>query len=476
MPIRLLAAAALFAFAASAQDPKAVLDAAAKNLGAPGLRSIQYSGTGASFQLGQNVSPSVPWPRFTVKSYTRAVNYETVASREEMVRVRDGQPPAPEQRVNQLVSGQHAWNVAGNNPAPAQAALAERLSQIWLTPHGFLKAAAAANAAVKSQTIAGKKVNAVSFLGHGKFKVSGILNDQGLVEKTETWLDNPVLGDMRVETTYSDYKDFGGVKFPTRIVQKQGGHPTLDLTVADVRPNAAVQIDVPEAVRAAAAPAPARVEAQKVADGVWYLTGGSHHSVAVEFKDHVVVIEGPLNEERSQAVIAEVKKTVPGKPLKYLVNTHHHFDHSGGIRTYAAEGATIVTHQINRSYYETSFRAPRTLNPDRLAKEKRKTAFLTVADRRVLTDGSRTLELHLIKGNAHNDGILMAYLPKEKLLVEADVFTPTAPGAPPSPPNPFSVNLYENVQRLKLDVGQILALHGRAVPLSDLEKAIGKSR
>ena len=288
MPIRLFVAAALFTFAASAQDPKAVLDAAAKNLGASGLRSIQYSGTGASFQLGQNVSPSVPWPRFTVKSYTRAVNYETVASREEMVRVRDGQPPAPEQRVNQLVSGQHAWNVAGNNPAPAQAALAERLSQIWLTPHGFLKAAAAANAAVKSQTIAGKKVNAVSFLGHGKFKVSGILNDQGLVEKTETWLDNPVLGDMRVETTYSDYKDFGGVKFPTRIVQKQGGHPTLDLTVADVRPNAAVQIDVPEAVRAAAAQAPARVEAQKVADGVWYLTGGSHHSVAVEFKDHEI--------------------------------------------------------------------------------------------------------------------------------------------------------------------------------------------
>ena len=91
-------------------------------------------------------------------------------------------------------------------------------------------------------------------------------------------------------------------------------------------------------------PPPVRVTTEKLADGIWYLTGGSHHSVLVEFADHVALIEAPQNEERSTAVIAEVKKLTPTKPIRYLVNTHHHFDHSGGLRTYVAEGATIVTH------------------------------------------------------------------------------------------------------------------------------------
>lgn len=109
---------------------------------------------------------------------------------------------------------------------------------------------------------------------------------------------------------------------------------------------------------------PLKVEVQKVAQGVWYLTGGSHHSVAVEFKDHVVVVEAPWNEERSLAVIAEVKKTIPGKPIKYVVNTHHHFDHSGGLRTYVAEGATVITHEMNKAFYEESWIPGRWLSPE----------------------------------------------------------------------------------------------------------------
>ena len=146
----------------------------------------------------------------------------------------------------------------------------------------------------------------VSFTWKGKYKVSGFVNDQNLLEKVDTWLPNPVLGDMLVETTYSDYKDFAGVKFPTKIVQTQGGFPVLELTVSDVQPNAAANVDVPEAVRSAPPPV-ARVESQKLGDGVWFLAGGTHNSVLVEFKDYVAVIEGPLDEGRSLAVIAEVK-------------------------------------------------------------------------------------------------------------------------------------------------------------------------
>ena len=174
-------------------------------------------------------------------------------------------------------------------------------------------------------------------------------------------------------------------------------------------------------------------------------------------------------------MIAEVKKLTPTKPIRYLVNTHHHFDHSGGLRTYVAEGATIVTHQSNQSFYQQTFKAPRKLNPDRLARTKKKAKIVAIDAKHVLSDSTRTLEIHHIQVNPHNAGIVMAWLPKEKLLVEVDVYTPLAPNAPPpANPNPAMVNLYENIQRLNLDVNQIAPLHGRVVTIADLRKTIGK--
>src|SRR5438132_13984830 len=155
------------------------------------------------------------------------------------------------------------------------------------------------------------------------------------------------------------------------------------LVVSDVKPNAAVHIPSRQPETRQAGPAQAAaVQWEKVADGVFYLRGGTHHSVAVEFADHVVVVEGPLNEQRSLAVIAEVNKLIANKPIRYLVNTHHHFDHSGGLRTYVDEGAIIVTHEVNKEFYEKAFSAQRTLNPDRLAQSRKKAVIETVGDKK----------------------------------------------------------------------------------------------
>src|SRR5205823_846721 len=116
---------------------------------------------------------------------------------------------------------------------------------------------------------------------------------------------------------------------PTMIVQKQGGYPVLDVTVSGVQPNASLNLPVPDAVRSAKLPA-VNVTSQKIGDGVWLLAGGSHNSVLVEYPNYLVMIEAPLDEARSMAVIAESKKLAPNKQIKYLINTHHHFDHSGG--------------------------------------------------------------------------------------------------------------------------------------------------
>ncbi len=468
-----LTAALLLVLPLSAAAQNAALADAAAALGAAGLKSFEYSGSGIQFQAGQSAAPGQSWPRFNIKSFTRSVNYETASLRDEIIRtqgenpVRGGgqQPVRGEQRQVFVVSGDLAWNMAADAAVPAPIALIERQMQLWSTPHGVVKAAMANNATVQGRVIA--------FALPGRITVKAALTDRNLVERVEALIPNPVLGDMSVEITYADYTDFGGVKFPMRVRQSAGGFPSWDLAVTDVKPNAAVDVKVPDSVRQATG-VYSRVATQMVADGVWYLTGGSHHSVVIEMKDHLIVVEAPLNDERALAVIAEARGLAPGKPIRYVVNSHHHFDHSGGVRAFAGEGVTVITHESNRAFLEKTLAAPATLRPDHMAKSGRKPVVEGVRDRRVLTDGARTVEIHHIAGNAHADGLLMVYLPKEKLLSQADTFTPPPAGTPPPvPPSPFTVNLADNIKRLALNVDRLLPLHGRLVPIADLHTAVG---
>jgi glyoxylase-like metal-dependent hydrolase (beta-lactamase superfamily II) len=456
---------------APAQD--ASLDTVAKAMGAAGVKSIQYSGLGVNFQVGQNYSPDRPWPRFVVKSYTRAAGYDTPALRDDLVRLQGedpprgggGQPVRGEQRQIFVMSGDFAWNVVGDVVNPTPIALTDRQLQLWTTPHGVVKAAMANKATVQGRVI--------SFAVPSKFRVKATVDGQNLVERIDAVAPHAVLGDIPVEIRYSDYKDFGGVKFPTKIKQTIGGYPALELTVSDVQPNAPLDTSVPDPIRQTPTPY-ARVTTQMVADGVWFLSGGSHNSALIEMKDHAILVESPLNDERAAAVLAEVRSLVPSKPIKYVVATHHHFDHSGGLRAIAAEGVTVITHDVNKAFLEKALAAPATVSPDRLAKSGKKGVVEGLRDKRVLTDGTRTVELLHIAGNTHHSGLIMAYLPKEKVLVEADAYTPLAPNAPPpAAANPFSVNLAENLRRLNLAVDQVLPLHGRIVPIAELHKAIG---
>lgn len=312
----------------------------------------------------------------------------------------------------------------------------------------------------------------VSFSEAGRFNAKAYINDDAEVERIEATIHNPVLGDMLVVEKFSEYRDFGrGVKFPSRIEETQAGQPTLQLVVTDVQPNAKVAIEVP----AAAANFKENVASTKLADGVWLLAGGSHNSVAIEMKDHAVVVEGPLYDARSQAVIDETKKLIPGKPIRFLLNTHMHFDHSGGVATFVAEGSTVITHQSNKAFYDRALSNKRTVSLDALAKSKKKANVRGVGDKFVHTDGSRSVEMHLIKGTIHNDGLMMVYLPKEKMLIQADVFAPLAAGAkPPATPNPVQLNFAENIERLKLSVDSIVGIHGGVAPYAELAKALGR--
>lgn len=475
------AAAFTLASCASWQQPLP-LESAAQTLKANDTPAIEFSGTGRWFQFGQAPAPGTPWPAFDVSRYSAAIDYATPAARVQITRRQVVEPgrerPVPtDQSVDQYVAASQAWNravvAAGAAVPPATpqpAAVAERAAEIWSTPQGFIKAALA-NQATTRAARGGTEVS-FKLAGNGSARYVGWLNARGELEQVQTWIDTPVLGDTLVETRYSGYQDFAGLPFPTRIVRSQGGHPVLELKVAQARRVASLPLPVPQEV-ANAQPAAVNVVVNPLAEGVYYLTGGTHHSVAIEQRDHVVLVEAPQSEARSLALLARLKETLPNKPVKYVVNTHVHFDHSGGLRTFVDAGATIVTQQDNRAYYEQVWAAPRSLGPDRLTASNKPARFETFRGKHVLSDGQRSIEIHEIAGNGHNDAFALVYLPKEKILVEADAYTPTAANVPPpAVPNPFTVNLYQNVVRLKLDVAQIVALHGpRVATLADLRAA-----
>jgi glyoxylase-like metal-dependent hydrolase (beta-lactamase superfamily II) len=468
--IAALATGMLLSCTALAQDAKTVIDSASKAMGS--LKSVEYSGSGFDFAIGQNVNPNSPWPKFIDKTYKRTMNFETPAYRMERTRMQGENPPRG--GGQQPIVGEQMQNVpvvvTANTPWVQQL-------ELWMMPHGFLQAAAKNNATLSTKTVNGKKYNVLTFSGQNKAKVNGYINDQNMVERVETWIDNAMLGDMLFDATYSDYKDFAGVKFPTKIVQKQGDYPILDLTITDVKPNVPVNIQAPPPQAPAAA---AAATSEKLGEGVYLILGG-YAALAVDFKDYIVVIEGPQSEDRASAIIAEAKKLIPNKPIRYVVNTHAHFDHSSGLRTFMAEGATVITHQTNKAFFEKVGSLPHTLTPDKLAQAKRKPLIETMTEKKVLTDGNRVIELYHMTNIGHHDGLIMAYLPKEKVLLEADAYNPAAqPNAqPPATPSPYNLALVANIERLKLDVNRIIPVHypadNRVVTRAELMRWIGKA-
>ena len=361
--------------AAEAADP--ALERAASAMGATNLKTLRYAGDGTGYTFGQAYRPGLAWPRITIRSFVRTVNYDTGSMRDEIVFSRaeplggGGYPHTGNQRNDQYVSGGFAWNVAPSGPAPGPRFVADRVHQLWITPQGIIKAAIRNNATTRQATRNGKTYTAATFTEPGRFNAMVLIGADGLVERVESRFPDPVLGDTPMVTTFSDYKDHGGVKFPARITQAAAGHPVLDLVVTEVQPNAPADIALPDAVKNATE----RVAVDKVADGVWFIAGGSHNSVAIEMKDYMILVETPLNDGRSVPVIDQVKKLASGKPIRYVINSHQHFDHSGGLRAAAAEGATIITQAQNKPYFEKAFANANTINPDALARSGRKAQF-----------------------------------------------------------------------------------------------------
>ena len=365
------------------------------------------------------------------------------------------------------------------------------------------------------------------------YVINGYVNEQNLVVRVETWLGDNIMGDMHILATYTGWKDFLGVMAPTKIVQTRGGWPFFEVDVTAAKPNppdvatlapqpapagrggggapaggppaaaalvlvpvrvAAVKVAaqflqlpearqlLPAAGAAGAAvaagggrgPAPLIVTTEMLGEGVWRLStgAGSYDSVVVNFKDYVMLLEAGQSEARGLAYIAEIKKLVPGKPIRYVMNTHPHADHTGGLPALVAEGATIITQKNNEEFLDRALNTPRTLLDDTLAKNPKKAKVESVSEKKVYSDGTHTVELYHVSPVPHSNGLLIAYLPKEKVLFQGDFSLP----AEGQPANDHIKALVPILEKLNLDFTRYINVHTSATPQTkgDLWKAVGK--
>lgn len=483
--IWMLSLALAACYPAAAQDAKTVIANASKAMGVDGMNSIHYYGVAENGNLGQNNNANQPWPMTAANDYVRTIDFTRPASL------------ATWMTYAVPVTGGVATLAPGvQNITPQNMTWAQQL-EIWITPWGFLKAAAANNATTRQLTMNRRLFREVTFNapikspGGAPYRMVGYINDQNLVERVQTWLENPIFGDMLVEAEYTYYRDgANGLKFPAQIVQKRGGWPTFTAYIlgADANPaNLDRLLTTPQgrgggggAPPAGGARAAAGPTSEKLADGV-YRINGAYNSLAVEFSDYILLFEpGPQNEDRAQAVIAEAKRLIPNKPIRYGVISHHHFDHTSGLPAVVAEGITIVTPEVNRNFLMNALSAPRTLAPDSMSKSGKKPVIEGFkGDKRVFQDASRTFEVHVIKGLPHADGLVVGYLPKEKILVYADMFNLPPPNDPvPNPPVVGTMVFLDNIERLKLEPERVMSIHSlnpdRLTTVAEMKASLGR--
>ncbi|MSP94410.1 MAG: MBL fold metallo-hydrolase [Alphaproteobacteria bacterium] len=481
--------------AQNAPNPMAVVRAADAAIGATAAKSIRYGGVdGYIAVIGQSETPAIQdgWPRFHLKSFTRTIDFETNSMREEQVRTQGDNPAEKgggqrpivgERRSIALYRDGYAWNqnADGSVTARPEDVTARRL-EIVMTPHGFIRAALQArdlkmeDHAESFRSI--KRIRTISFKYMDKYPLTGWIDEANHVTKIQTWFPSPVVGDQFVETRYAQWKPAAaGFAFGPEVHQSVGipPHPSYDFSATTLEFNVpGAALEIPASVRAATDNS-GQVATRELAPGVWMIGGGGYNSIAIEFAEYTTVIEAPLNERRSMAVIREVRRLVPGKPLRYVVNSHHHFDHAGGLRGYGAEDVLIITQEANFDYYEALALSlnSHSVEPDALARNPRQVHYVRVQDRRTITDGRRELRLYHVQNLDHASDMLMAFLPAEGILIQADLFESVPAGTTPAA-TPRNMTLLSNIQRVSIKPTRMVSIHSGEIPMADFLRVVGQ--
>ena len=473
----------LFGCTQRSPEMQVVHDAAEAMGGADDIAEAQtllLEGSGRQYRLGQNHDPDDALPYWELDEYERQVDLQDGRWRLAHLRTSAFLTGNPELRQEQVLGldGDVAYNVGPDGTArrASEQVAHERIAEHYHHPVSLVQLALTEGSTVANlRREDGQDVVDITSADGSTYM---------LYADTETKLPsrivsaghNPNLGDVTLTTTFDDYRETGGLggfqarlTLPGRIVSSVDQWPIWDLQVRSEFDQDIDDLSAPENVRSSASPEfQAEVEVEEVDDGIWLLSGQTHHSVLVEFEEFLALIEAPRPEARTLAVIEQARELQPEKPLQYLINTHHHFDHSGGTRAAVSEGLTIITHELNRTFYEEIMARSHTIQPDALARNPQELQLELVPGYDVyeLSDGRRTMHVVRIFEDEHCADILMVHLPRERILIEVDAFSPDAPLAP------FATNLLKNVRDLGWQVDRIVPLHGQMTEFAALENAV----
>jgi glyoxylase-like metal-dependent hydrolase (beta-lactamase superfamily II) len=354
-------------------------------------------------------------------------------------------------------------------------------------PHAMLMTARDRAATLRflgQEDFEGKKQNVITFANTDGTQWTLYFDAAtNLLTKFENLDTDSRVGDVTQEFIFPGYTTVGGLKLPAGRIVRRGGEVVQDIKISDAQINthpAESAFERPQGFDDLPdnnpTPTPKVVELAKDVYLVQDAANG-YNVMFIAMNDHVLVVEAPINDGTSKRVMAKIKETVPNKPIKYIVPTHFHDDHSGGIRTYMAEGATVVTTPGNKAYFEKVAKAVRTIAPDALTMNPRTPIIETIQNmKRVFTDGEHTVELYDIGAGPHTKEMLIVYLPKEKIVFEGDLLGLPAGSTLIPAANETTIHFANRLQALGLAVEKIASVHGRTATMAELRTAIDKSR
>lgn len=460
--------------------PLRVVEDAAAALGGKdrilAVRTLTIEGYGSNPNIGQAMTPEAEPLLWMLPDYKRSIDLQN--GRMELSFTRRPAFPAvfDNARQAQRLDGDLAYNPpaaggrGGAGAAPARlAAQAVKDRRVDMLQHPLTIVRAALDPAARvtnqRQTGANQSVDIMTAQGDTLTLTVDSLK-RPISVRTAVYHQN--LGDTERVTTFGAYEDLDGIRVPKRIVTRLDKWVEYDIGVMKNTLDADLgALAAPAATRSAALPAAnpsLNLMVADIAPGIWFVTGGGNPCVIVEFADHVALIEVAGGDARVQALITKAKELVPGKPVTQAIITHHHFDHTGGLRAAVAQGLTIVTQKVNEAWFREAVTRRHTLQPDALARSPRPLKIVTFDDSYTMKDSSRELVLYHLANSTHGDGILSAYFPRERVWVEVDVWNPGAQI------QPHARSLADELARRKLQIERVIPMHGNQVqPYAELE-------
>ncbi|MGA2878521.1 MAG: MBL fold metallo-hydrolase [Bryobacteraceae bacterium] len=472
---------ALNAIAFGQPAGRKAIDSAADALGGKdrilAIQTLTIEGSGIAPNIGQNPFPEGPLPTWWIPEFKRGIDLVHHRARTQQHRI--GMFPfalSTDIRQTQSLDGDVAFNTApdGRAQRASDTAATDRRIEMLATPVTVVRAALDPGAKLGVPHKKGRQELLGITTAQGD-KLTLALDGTTHLPMSVSWMTSSEnLGDVVNTTSFEDYETVGGIQLPKRYVTTIDfrGWTSGDFSVSkNIVDGDAGDLAAPAAVKSAAAPGPPpiSVDVQQVAKGVWWLSGtGNAFSILFEFDDHLTLFEAPTSEARTKAVIDKARATVPNKPLTEVIVTHHHFDHTGGLRTAVAEGLTVISHQGNEGIFKEMTSRKATVKPDLLTKSGKTLKFRGMGDTLVLKDNSMEVDLFRLHDNTHSPYLIAAYLPGDNLLVQGDLIDMGWTQ------HPWAENYRQNLAMRKIHFAKDIPVHGRIATFDEEMAALAE--